>query len=140
MLGTLVVRRDEPAALHRHRLVAMDPEARLDDPVGLGEGAAHVAEVAVSLRVRDVVVELVEQRRLRRIERVLVGDHGLQELDVLLDELDRVFGDVAVLRHDQRDRVADVADLVGRQRVDGRRPETRHQVHPDRAAGRGGVA
>ena len=138
MLGTLVVRRNESAALHRHRLVPMDPDARLDDPVGLGERGVQVADVACA-GVRDVVVVLVEQRRLRGIQRVRIGDDGLQELDLFFDELDRVLGEVAVLGHDQRDRVADVPDLVRRQGMDGRRAEIRHQVHPDRASGRAGV-
>ena len=81
---------------------------------------------------RDVVRELVEQRRLRPVERVLVGDDRFEHLDVLVDELERVLGDVAVLGDDQRDRIADVAHLVGRQTVDRGRLQARHHVHADR--------
>ena len=63
----------EPAALHRHRLVTMHLDAGPHDPVGLGEHGVDVAERHLAVE-RDVVAELVEQRRLRRVERVLVGD------------------------------------------------------------------
>ena len=120
----------EPAALHRNRLVTVDLDTGAHDVVGLGEDVVDVAERHVAFE-RDVVGELVVERRLALVERVLVGDDRFEHLDVLVDELERVFRGVAVLGDDQRNRIADVADLVGRETVDGGRLQARHHVHAD---------
>ena len=53
----------------------------------------------------------VAQRRFRI-------EHRRQRLEIELDQLRRVLGGIAVLRHDDRDRLADMADLVvGQQRL-----------------------
>ena len=52
------------------------------------------------------------------VERLFRIEHRRQRLEIELDQLRRVLGGIAALRHDDRNRLADVADLVvGQQRL-----------------------
>ena len=52
------------------------------------------------------------------VERLFRIEHRRQRLEIELDQLRRVLGGIAVRRDDDRDRLADVADLVmGQQRL-----------------------
>ena len=51
-------------------------------------------------------------------ERFFRIEHRRQRLEIELNQLRRVLGDIAVLRHDDRNRLADMADFVmGQQRL-----------------------
>ena len=97
---------------------------------------ASMSPISISSGHRDVVSELLEQRRARRIESIGVGDDRIEHLDVFDDQLERVLGDGAALGDHHRDRVADVAHLVGGQAVERRDLHARHRVHADRRARR----
>ncbi len=96
------------------------------DAVGLGEGGFDVA-VHVGARGRRRCWSRGRRRsaccRDRGPGRRWPPDRQVVVVD--LDQLERVLGDVAALGHDDGDRVADEADLVGAQQGEGdrRRPE-----------------
>lgn len=69
VLSVAVPDRDQAPAFHRHRLVAVHADAGPDHPVGLGEGALHVAACHFAGE-GDVVAELGEQWRLGRVQGV----------------------------------------------------------------------
>ena len=60
----------------------------------------------------------MQDRRFGRERRDRI-DHGGQRAVVDLDQVERVFGEIAVRRDDDRDRLADIAHAVDR---DGRAP------------------
>ena len=105
------------AALERRGGAALDLEAATRRRAS--SAAKRGVDVAVLLGdARDDVVGAVavHERRVRRRGVLDVGDDR-QRLVVDDDRARRVLGDVAVARDDHRDRLADVADLVARQRV-----------------------
>ena len=114
--GVLVERRDRGARLHR-----VDDEAAVDQPQpgdvrGLREGLRDLGGIAVEVVERDVAGHVViELRRAFGRGFARPGDGG-QRLDLDLDRFGRIlrlrrrFGD------HHRERIADEAHLVGRQR------------------------
>ena len=63
--------------------------------------------------------------------RSLRVDHDLQRLVLDVNERHRVFGNVAAFRNDDRNRLANIANLVDRQRRIGRRMVVRHSRRGD---------
>ena len=113
-VGARVVGGDDTAALHRHGRVAMVPEAalqsmrrarqhRLGIPLGDGERADQIC-----------VVALVHDRRAG-LQRGLGVHHCRQLFQIEPDQLGGVLGLVAGLGDDDRDRLADMPDLVVRE-------------------------
>ena len=113
-VGARVVGGDDTAALHRHGRVAMVPEAalqsvrrarqhRLGIPLGDGERADQVC-----------VVALVHDRR-PGLQRGLGIHHCRQLFQIEPDQLGGVLGLIAGLGDDDRDRLADMPDLVVRE-------------------------
>ena len=115
--GGLVVG-DDPVRLDRRRAVPLPAQRLGDDEVGAGEGAVGVA-VAERPVDDDVRADLLVQQRLRRVERVLDGDDGVERLVVGEDELGCVLGQVARLGGDRGDRLARVPRAVDGHRVEG---------------------
>ena len=105
--------RNYPVGLHRRGDRAGEAVVVLERAVGAREGAVRVAVLELAL-LRDVGAGLFEkQRRAGRDRIVKVRDAG-QRLVVDFDQLQRVFGDIAVDRHDHGHRLAAVARLGGR--------------------------
>ena len=105
------------APLHRHVLVAVHVEVKLGDPVGRGEDAVDVAELAALMRAEDVGAEILEDRRAAGVEGGRRGGDRRQVLVVDLDQLAGVLGQVAALGDHHRHRVADQAHLVRASRL-----------------------
>ena len=113
------VRREHPTGLHRDVGVPVLDE-RLGDDVR--RGREDGVEVGVGRRFDphgDVRAELgVHERGV--LGGALGVDDGGQRLVVDLDQLGRVLGEVARLGHDERDRVADEADVALGEGPEGR--------------------
>ena len=109
-----VVARNAGAALHGHVLVTVHVDAEVEDVVSGAERGAQVAELFARVRAGDVVTEVGEQRRARRIERE--GGIGYRGQRVVFDlrELAAVLGEAPALGDDYRYGIADEAHLVGR--------------------------
>ena len=106
---------EHPARLDRRGAVARVHEDALDDHGGLGEGSLDVSpfDPVVEDGVRRV---LVQARRVVGQRSPRVGQR-LARLDLELDLLDRVLRQIARVRDDDGDRLADEAnDLGGEQR------------------------
>ena len=88
----------------------------LEDVRRGGEAGVDVAVLLGDLRDDVVGPVAVHERRVRGVGVLDVG-HDRERLVLDDDRARRVLGDVAVARDDHRDRLADVADLVARQRV-----------------------
>ena len=124
------------AALHRHHAVAVLHEA-LRHLVG---GAVERLATLVAQRDRHLHEHVVRTVRVDEVvahERGVVGEDRGTRLVVDLHELGRVFREVAALGDDQRDRIADEAHVVDRQREHRRhelfRALEHRRVHRDRA-------
>ena len=112
----LVEPRDHPAALQRRGGAALDLQPPLEDVRGGGEAGVDVAVLLGDLRDDVVGAVAVDERGVRRVGGLDVGDH--RQRVVRDDDRSRgVLGDVAITGDDHRDRLADVAHLVARQRV-----------------------
>ena len=88
------------------------PEGVLDDQVGLGEAAFQVA--LADLPLADLVVRVMQDRRAR-LQPVFGIEDARRRLVLDLDQSQRRLGDRLGLGGDQRDRLADEADVVDRQ-------------------------
>ena len=99
----VVVERERAAGLDRHPAMPADGEFALQDVVGIGEGGVEIA--IVFFDQRRLAAEPGEEggRRLG------AGEIGGLLLDLHLDGLRRVLGDIALLGEDQRHRLADIA-------------------------------
>ena len=123
-----------PARLDRAAGHAVVDDAALDDDVGLGEAGLEVAAAERPV-VALVGPELLVDERRAFLERLLgVGDHRQR---VVLDDdvLGRVDHRVAVIADHERDRVADVLDLVLGQRPVIGRVDRRLRAAPTPSAG-----
>ena len=115
-VADFVVLRHQAACLQRHRGVTLGLEGFLDDEVALGERAVHVAHVHLEVGGDVARHLLVEPGGVRRHGRAGAG-HRREVLVDHLHQLERVLGDVAVLGHHHRHRIAHVAHPI---RGDGR--------------------
>jgi len=72
--------------------------------------------IAVTKRpvARDIGAQTLVQDRRARLDRCRRIDESRQRLIVHLDEIDRVLGEIAVARHDDSDRLADIAHAFDR--------------------------
>ena len=106
--------RDQAAALDRMRAAAMLLQAD-GQPVRRRRNGR--IGVAVALDEIDQQVALAVDMHVGRAgrQRVAAVRCRGQFLDVDLDQRQRVLGDIALVGHDQRDRFADVGDLLARQ-------------------------
>ena len=127
--GELVVRVDRPlpdaavelderaVALERRRVEAVEVELLdLDDAIRLGERSVEVAPLVDALP-HEVRAGVVVQHRHAVVLRVARVDDRVERLVLDLDELRRVARELARLRDDRDDRLADVAHLAERERV-----------------------
>ena len=121
--GDRLVGRDAAAPLERRVADAVLGELSRHDEIGARE---HLVDRAPDARVveHEVVAEVVEEGRRTGIERVVHADHGTQRLVVDHDEVAPVGRERGGLGDDERDRVADVAHLVARERADLRGLQT----------------
>ena len=115
--GRRVVVAEPGAQLHRHRGDAADVVLHLHDVIGLREGAVGRLLVAEQRVDEDVVGHLVPHHGGAGLD----GRGGLDdERQLLVFDLDRLGGVHrlgARLRHHHRQRLADMARLVGRQQM-----------------------
>ena len=140
LVGSGDRRDDDGARLHRGGQQPLLEEAALDDDhvlAGLGQGLRVVGAGAGEVEQEAPVGAgaLVHERRAVG-EGGLHVHHGGQLVVLHGDRLEGVSGGVAVPGDDDRDAVADVADLVGGQRGVHRR----HHVGGDRPGARHGRA
>ena len=137
-VGAPIIGGDDTAALHRHRGVAVVVEAALQTVGRRGE--CHVDLAPADREGADQVraVSLVNDRAVGTQRRLGV-DHRRERFEVAGHKLGRVFGLVTGFGDDDRDRLADMADLVMRQQrllrveefvLDRRRPFARHRNLP----------
>ena len=124
----LVVVGDRAAGLHRHRRQPLRLEGPADHPVRRGERRVDVPE-GLPVEGHRVAGQVVEQGRAHRVEGRLVGGDRGQRLVADVHQLGPVLSEVARLRDHHRDRVTDVPDPVGGQRVEHRGG---HPRQPDR--------
>ena len=101
----------DAAVLERGRGATVVEKAAADNRAGLRPGRRVVALALHDVRGGVGCQVLVHERRAWR-QRFLEIDDRIQRLDVDDHVAHRVFGDVATLGDDHRDRLADVAHLV----------------------------
>ena len=90
-----------------------------------GEGGLGIA-ITEPPFAREVAAQAgMQHRRLRR-QRGQRIDHRRHDLVTNLDQVERVFGDVTIGGHDERDRLAHIAHAVG-----GDRPAVDRRLHAD---------
>ena len=134
-LGARIIGGDDPAALHRHRRIAMMVKAAFEPVRRCGQ---HRVGLAPPDRKgpHEVGLEPVVDDRAVRPQRRFGIDHRRQFFEVQPDRFGRVLGLVAGLGDDDRDRLADMAHLVVRQErllrieefvLDDRGPFARHR-------------
>ncbi len=126
--------------LERGRGDPLVVDGQLDDEGAAGE---HRLAGLAELSLGDEVGDALEQRRGGRVEGRCRVDHGLERLEVDLDQRGGVLGEVAVVGDDEGDGVADVADPPLAQRPPPHRlrhrcPRGRRHVADGREV-RGGV-
>ena len=126
LLGAGVPLRDDRAILDRRDSAAVVEEPPRDDESACARARCVVALASGPRGPRHSTSRsLVHERRARRQRRLEVDDR-VERLDVDDDVANRVFGDVAALGDDHRDRFADVADLLARERQ--LRPRVKHRA------------
>ncbi len=139
--GDRLVVRDAAAGLERRVADAVLDEAARHDEIGAGEHLVDRPPLR-GVAVDDVVAPLVEERRRRRVERVLHVDDRSERLVVDLDEVAAVGGGGERLADHDGDRLAHAPHPVGRQRPHRRhrepgRPDDRRRLgHPVELGGR----
>ncbi len=111
VLAARVPLRHHAARLDRGRNAVLIAETALQDQMRLSGRAAVVALGLVDLR-GDIGAEIVVHQRRAGAKRRFEIDHRRQRLEIDLDIVERVFGNVAALGNDDGERLADVADLV----------------------------
>ena len=121
--GARMVIRDAAASLHRDRCDALRVE-RLTHHARSGERRVRVAELH-ALGVEHVRADVLEQGWPRGILRLLDRRDSVEDVVFDEDHVARVLRRVAAFGQDQRDRVADVAHLVGGQRGEHRAQDVR---------------
>ena len=110
----------------------MEPETSAEPYWRHGHLRFDVAACKNSLRQHVRPGLLVQQRRILS-DGDLGIDHGFEQIVGDLDPSDRVLGEVTVLAQNCHDRLADIADLVARQRKQLRRVVV---LHPRRCTHR----
>ena len=113
-IGPRIVQSDHAAAFHRHGGVAMMIKAPLQPMRRARKRAVGVA-FANREGADQVGAELVVDDGCARGERQFGIEHGRQRIEIEIDQLGCVFRRIAVLRHDDSHRLADVPDLIVRQ-------------------------
>jgi hypothetical protein len=108
--------RDHAEGLHRVRAEAVPAELLGEDVVGVAERRIDVAPLELPL-VDDVRPLLLEDQRRRRRHRGEGVHHRGQRFVLDVDQLERVFRQVAVRRRDRGDGLADEAHLADREAV-----------------------
>ena len=104
------VRHDAPG-LHRARSAMVVDEAPPDDEIGPG-GGPRVVALCLARSGGQVVGQVLVDAGLSRGESPLDVDHRLERLVVDHDLGHGILGDIAVDGYHNRDRLADVANLV----------------------------
>ena len=127
LLGRRVPLRRGGAGFHRRGDEALVHELDLHDLVGLGEGLVTGLLVPERPVVGDVVLDLGVDEGRTLIHGAARIDHGRKRLVVHLDRLDRVGGDVGILRDHHGHRIPHVADAVGHHDRPVRNLGVRHQ-------------
>ena len=119
VLAVGVPDRHDPPALHGDAEVAVLRERLRDD---LGRRRHHLLELVVldvGHAVGDVVGPFGVDRAGARREGGVVTDDGGDRVDLDLDEVAGVLGDVARLGHDEHDRLAGEADVAVGEHAEG---------------------
>ena len=110
-------RGDQAAAFHRHRDIAVLANGLGDDvwrgredlvKLGVGVGREFAGDIGTDLGVHQIQPVVSRGRHV---------EHRRQRLDVHLDQLGAVFGDMPGPRDDDRDRIPGEADVLVGQRA-----------------------
>ncbi len=101
---------EQAARLHRHGRMALDAEMLA---AGIGRVLERRFGVAAHGRhgVGDIGADLLEQQHVVLARRVAIR-HRRQRLDIDHDRFERILGNRRAVRHDDGDRLADIAHLV----------------------------
>ncbi len=121
---------DDTVGFDRRARIARVADRNRDARRSFGKRALGiaVAEGAVADEIRP---QRLVQRRLSGVERGERIDNGRQRPVIDVDQLERVFREIAVARHHDRDRLADIAHAPDRDR-----PAFDRRLHADREARR----
>ncbi len=115
LVGAGVPLRHHAAGLDRRGNAVLVAKAAFEDQIGLRGGAAIIA-LGLADMGGDVGAEIVVNMRRCGVERLFDIDDRRQDVEIDLDIVERVLGDVAAFGDHDRQRLADVADLVLGQR------------------------
>ena len=110
-IGPRIVDADDAAAFHRRGGIAVVMESALQFVRGARERGGDVA-LADGEGANEVGLEFVVDDRDAWAQRQFRVDHGRQGIEIEGDQLSRIFGGVAALRHDHRNSLADMPDFV----------------------------
>ena len=129
VFGRIVVG-DDAVGFDRRAGIARVVHGDRDAVRGLRQHLLGIA-VAEAAFAGEIAAQALVQHRLRRIERRERIDHRGQRLVVDLDQVERVFGEIAVGGDDDRDRLADITHPADRDRpAFDRRPAPRPRGSP----------
>ena len=112
LVGARVPLRDHAAGLDRRGRAVLVAEAPLDDAIGLGARGGIVALGSAAHGRRRWSARRRGPAATPALERLFQIDHRRQRLELDVDVVERVLGDVAALGDHDRQRLADMADLV----------------------------
>ena len=113
---------DDAAGLDRLGRAALRAQLLAQHDMGFGEGALDVPG-PVGRAAGDVRVGIVMDQRGARLRRRRQLDRGRLRRVVDRDQIERVLAEIAALRDDQGDSLADEANLARRERPVGARCE-----------------
>ncbi len=131
VIGVLarIVFGDDAAGLHRRAGIARIADGDGDRARGLCESLLRVA-VAEAALAHEIGAQLFVQDRAGRIERRDRVDHGCKRFVIDLDQIEGVFREIAAFGNRDRDRLADIAHAVDRDR-----PAFDRRLHADHETG-----
>ena len=111
LAGARVPLRDHAAGLDRRRDAVLVEEAAFDDAIGLGGGGGIIALGLPHMR-GDVGADVVVHQRRAALQAFFEIDHCGKLLELDVDIVECVLGEIAALGDHDRQRLADMADLV----------------------------
>ena len=115
LVGARVPAGDDAAGFDRRGRAVIVTEAAADDVIGAGAGGGIIAAGLADMG-GDVAAHVVVDAARIGVQRLFQIDHRRQRLELDVDVVERVFGEIAALRHHDGQRFADMTHLVLGQR------------------------